>query len=86
DGDFGGQRVVTFLVCLQAADQGGATAYPRAGLEVAHRTGAAMMHYNVLVDGSPDDLSLHHGVPVLRGRKWLLRTTLRAHSRYRSSA
>jgi prolyl 4-hydroxylase len=80
--DYGGQRVVTFLICLRAADRGGETFYPKAGATVTHAAGAAMMHYNVVPDGSPDPRSVHHGMPVEAGEKWLLRTTLRARTRY----
>lgn len=80
--DNAGQRVVTFLMCLQAADRGGETAYPETNVTVTHATGAAMMHYNVLPDGNPDKLSLHHGMPVEAGEKWVLRTTLREQARY----
>lgn len=80
--DYGGQRVVTFLICLQAAEQGGETRYPRAELSVGHRAGTAALHYNILPDGGQDEMSLHHGLPVESGQKWLLRTTLRAHSRH----
>ncbi|MFU8831130.1 MAG: 2OG-Fe(II) oxygenase [Wenzhouxiangella sp.] len=82
--ELGGQRLASFLVCLRAADEGGATRYPRIGLDVEHRDGQAVMHYNTLPDGSADDWSQHHGMPVIRGEKWLLRTTLRANSRYPS--
>lgn len=83
--DYAGQRIVTFLICLQAADSGGETSYPDANVTVTHATGSAMMHYNVLPDGSPDPLSLHHGYPIKAGEKWLLRTTLREHTRYRNT-
>lgn len=81
--DFGGQRVVTFMICLQAAEAGGETYYPHANLKVAHHVGSATMHYNTTPDGWPDEFSLHHGMSVERGEKWLLRTTLRAGSQYR---
>lgn len=82
--DYGGQRVVTFMICLQAAEAGGETYYPHANLKVAHHAGLATMHYNTTPDGLPDESSLHHGMPVECGEKWLLRTTLRAASLYRS--
>lgn len=80
--DNAGQRMITFLMCLQAAESGGETAYPDAHVVVTHATGSAMMHYNVLPDGNPDKLSLHHGMPVDAGEKWVLRTTLREKTRY----
>ncbi len=82
--DFSGQRVVTFLICLVAPQQGGGTLYERAGVTVSHRPRRAAMHYNVDLRGQPDPLSLHTGLPVQAGEKWLLRTTLREFSRYRS--
>ncbi len=80
--DHAGQRVITFLMCLQAAERGGETFYPKTDVTVTHATDAAMMHYNVLPDGHPDKLSLHHGMPVEVGEKWVLRTTLREQTRY----
>ena len=76
--DPGGQRVVTFLICLQPAESGGETLYPKADLKVAHTQDHAMLHYNTLPDGGPDEMSLHHGLPIERGRKLILRTAIRA--------
>lgn len=81
--DFGGQRVVTFLMCLQEPAAGGETYYPRVDLKVGHGLGGAMLHYNTIPSGEPDEMSIHHGLPVESGEKWLLRTTLRSKSRYR---
>lgn len=80
-GDGGGQRVATFLVYLQAPLRGGETDYPRAGLRVRGRRGLAVAHYNV-ADGRPDPESLHAGLPVVEGEKWLWRSTLREHALY----
>jgi prolyl 4-hydroxylase len=80
--DFGGQRVATFLLYLRAPDAGGETSYPRAGVEVAGESGMAVIHYNVTPDGRQDHASLHAGRPIVRGEKWLWRSTLRAHSLY----
>jgi prolyl 4-hydroxylase len=82
--DLSGQRIATFLLCLEAAETGGGTAYPHAGLTVEYETGTAAMHFNVTPDGRADPHSLHRGLPVVRGEKWLLRTTLRERSRYPS--
>lgn len=84
--DLSGQRVVTFLVCLQAADAGGETIYNRTGLKVGYRAGQALMHYNTDQSGQPEPLSQHAGEPVTQGQKWLFRTTLREHSRYFGAA
>jgi len=80
--DTGGQRVMTFLLCIHAPSAGGGTVYRHNGLTVRHELGKAAIHYNVTADGKPDPHSLHCGLPVGGGEKWLLRTTLREHSRY----
>jgi len=80
--DSGGQRVITFLLCIHAPSAGGGTVYRHNGLTVRHELGKAAIHYNVTADGKPDPHSLHCGLPVDGGEKWLLRTTLREHPRY----
>ncbi|MSQ97712.1 MAG: hypothetical protein EXR85_00215 [Xanthomonadales bacterium] len=82
--DFSGQRLVTFLLCLQAPEAGGETVYDHSGLSVVYETGMATLHFNVTPAGTPDAQSLHHGCPVQLGQKWLMRTTLREHSLYRA--
>lgn len=81
-GDFGGQRIATFLLYLRAPDAGGETSYPAAGLDVAGEAGMAVVHYNVTPDGCQDPASLHAGKPIVAGEKWLWRSTLRARSLY----
>ena len=81
--DISGQRVATFLICLQAPELGGETMYNSTGLQVRYKTGMAALHHNVTPDGMPDKHSLHQGQPVKKGQKWLMRTTLREHSLYR---
>ncbi len=82
--DFSGQRLVTFLLCLQAPAAGGETVYDHSGLAIVYETGMATLHFNVTPAGAPDAHSLHHGCPVQLGQKWLMRTTLREHSLYRA--
>ncbi len=82
--DFSGQRVATFLLCLNAPDAGGETVYDQTGLTVSYQDGMATLHFNVTPACAPDAQSLHHGCPVQLGQKWLLRTTLREHSLYRA--
>lgn len=76
-GDRAGQRVASFLVYLRAPAQGGETHYLRLGLKVAGRPRMALCHFNLTQAGQPDESTLHTGEPVLRGEKWLARTTLR---------
>ena len=76
-GDRGGQRVASFLVYLRAAEAGGETHYLTLGKKIAGRERMALCHFNCLPSGEPDAATLHTGEAVLRGEKWLARTTLR---------
>ena len=68
----GGQRVGTILVYLQAPDEGGATSFPVAGLDLRPREGDAIVFRNVTATGECDQASLHSGVPVISGEKIVL--------------
>lgn len=76
-GDRGGQRVASFLVYLRAAEAGGETHYLSIGRKIAGRERMALCHFNCLPSGEPDAATLHTGEAVVRGEKWLARTTLR---------
>ncbi len=84
--DFSGQRMVTFLICIVAPEQGGETLYDRTGTRISYQHRMAALHYNADKHGQADPLSLHSGTPVTAGEKWLLRTTLREFSRYQSDS
>jgi len=66
-----GNRLRSLCVYLNDVDAGGATEFQRAGLRVEPRAGDAVLFDNLLPDGSPDTESLHAGLPVERGVKWL---------------
>lgn len=82
NGDHAGQRVASFLVYLMPAEEGGETHYLKIGKKIAPRERMALCHYNCLPDGTPDPDTLHTGEPVVKGEKWLARTTLREGSFY----
>jgi len=77
-GDRSGQRVITFLIYLRAADEGGGTHYLHPGLTVEGEDGAAVLHWNCLPNGRLDPDSHHAGLPVVRGEKWLARAAFHA--------
>ncbi len=81
-GDLGGQRAVTFLLCLRAPEEGGETFFHHPQRAVAGQLGQALLHYNAVPDGGQDVQSLHSGRPVIRGEKWMWRSTLREHPLY----
>ncbi len=67
----GGQRHSTVCVYLNAVQQGGETVFPNRDVTVQPRRGRAVMFCNLHADGSADPHSLHAGLPVLAGEKWL---------------
>lgn len=74
----GGQRVATFLVYLNTPEKGGETVFPRVNIKVTPEKGKAVLFYNVNKVGKEDPMSLHGGMPVIQGEKWLLTRWLRA--------
>lgn len=78
-----GNRARTICVYLNEPEAGGETEFPVAGVKVEPRAGRAIVFDNLLDDGSPDPDSLHAGLPVLRGEKWLATLWLRQ-GRYRA--
>ncbi|MDE1886601.1 MAG: SEL1-like repeat protein [Gammaproteobacteria bacterium] len=76
-GDNSGQRIASFLVYLRAPEQGGETHYLKLNRKIAGRARMALCHFNLTSAGTPDEMTLHTGAPVLKGEKWLARTTLR---------
>jgi hypothetical protein len=72
-----GNRASTVCVYLNDVEAGGATRFPLNGLTVPPRAGAAIAFRNLTADGNPDPDSLHAGLPVERGEKWLATLWLR---------
>jgi prolyl 4-hydroxylase len=72
------QRVWTAIVYLNQGFRGGETQFPRAGLTIVPRTGDAILFRNTLADGRPDPHSLHAGLRLLAGTKWVATRWIRA--------
>lgn len=72
-----GQRLVTFLVCLNDDYEGGETDFSAIGLRYRGRTGDALMFANVDLVGNPDRSTLHAGLTPTQGEKWLLSQWIR---------
>lgn len=65
----GGQRVGTVVMYLNTPEQGGATIFPDAGVDVhAIQGNAVFFSYGI---PSPTTLTLHGGAPVVKGEKWV---------------
>jgi prolyl 4-hydroxylase len=69
----GGQRIASVLMYLNTPEAGGGTAFPAVGLTVTALRGSAV--YFAYEGG--DASSLHAGLPVLRGEKWIATKWLR---------
>ncbi|HWX66806.1 MAG TPA: 2OG-Fe(II) oxygenase [Rhodanobacter sp.] len=69
----GGQRIASVVMYLNTPAQGGGTAFPEIGLTVTARRGSAV--YFAYEGG--DHSSLHAGLPVLSGEKWIATKWLR---------
>lgn len=63
----GGERIASFIMYLNTPEGGGGTHFPRAGLTVCARKGSAV--YFAYENG--DQSSLHAGLPVTAGEKWI---------------
>ncbi|MFC5568697.1 2OG-Fe(II) oxygenase [Lysobacter yangpyeongensis] len=72
-----GNRARTICVYLNEPEAGGETAFPVSGVTVEPQAGRAVVFDNLLADGSPDVDSLHAGLPVQHGEKWLATLWLR---------
>jgi prolyl 4-hydroxylase len=75
----GGQRVATLVMYLNDVEQGGATDFPDIGLSVLPRQGCAVYFAYTGPFGQVDPLSLHAGLPVIAGEKWIATKWLRQH-------
>ena len=68
----GGQRTWTAMVYLKDVEEGGATWFPRAGLRVSPQRGLLLAWNNMQPDGSPNTDTLHEGMPVVKGVKYIV--------------
>jgi len=70
--DPSGQRIRTLLVGLDDDFEGGETQFVTAELKLKYAVGDGLLFHNSDASGAPDKSSLHAGLPVTRGQKWLL--------------
>jgi prolyl 4-hydroxylase len=74
------QRIFTAIAYLSDDYEGGETRFLRTGLDFRGRTGDLLLFSNVTLDGEPDQLAEHAGLPVRAGVKlvasrWIWRTS-----------
>jgi prolyl 4-hydroxylase len=68
----GGQRTWTAMAYLNPVDEGGATWFPRAGIRVAPKPGLLLIWNNLQPDGKPNYETLHEGMRVVEGTKYIV--------------
>lgn len=68
----GGQRSWTAMAYLNPVEAGGMTAFTRAGIAIAPEPGALLVWNNALPDGRPNEGTLHAGMPVMAGAKYII--------------
>ena len=67
-----GQRTWTAMIYLNEPDDGGATRFKLIGKTVQPEQGKLLAWNNLLPDGSPNPATLHQGMKVRRGTKYVL--------------
>ena len=67
-----GQRTWTAMVYLNQPEDGGATRFKTIGKTVQPETGKLLAWNNLLPDGRPNPATLHHGMKVRRGTKYII--------------
>ena len=72
-----GQRVMTLVTYLNDDFTGAPTRFPKLELDLRGGVGDAVVFSNVNPDGSPDENTLHAGMPPEAGRKWVLSQWIR---------
>jgi predicted 2-oxoglutarate/Fe(II)-dependent dioxygenase YbiX len=67
-----GDRIVTFLLYLNDDYDGGELQFPKTGFMCKGAKGDAIYFAHVDTSGKQDPLSLHAGLKVTRGEKWVM--------------
>ncbi|MFL6743902.1 MAG: prolyl hydroxylase family protein [Sphingomicrobium sp.] len=67
-----GQRTWTAMIYLNEPEDGGATRFKRIGKTIQPERGKLLAWNNLLPDGSPNPATLHQGMKVRRGTKYVL--------------
>jgi prolyl 4-hydroxylase len=67
-----GQRSWTAMIYLNKPEDGGATRFKAIGKTVQPDVGKLLMWNNLLPDGMPNDATLHQGMKVRKGTKYIL--------------
>ena len=75
-----GQRTWTAMIYLNQPEDGGATRFRRIGKTIQPETGKLLAWNNLLPDGRPNPATLHQGMKVRRGTKYIVTKWFREHA------
>lgn len=67
-----GQRTWTAMLFLNAPEAGGATRFKTLGKNIRPETGKLLLWNNLKPDHRPNDFTLHQGLPVRKGTKYII--------------
>ena len=67
-----GQRTWTFMIYLNDVEEGGYTSFPYTYISIKPKTGTAIIWNNLNKDKSTNVYSSHHGMPIIKGEKYIL--------------
>ncbi|MEL7446936.1 MAG: 2OG-Fe(II) oxygenase [Pseudomonadota bacterium] len=67
----GGQRSWTAMAFLNTVEEGGQTHFTHIGAKIDPKPGALLIWNNAQPDGSPNAATIHAGMPVLKGSKYV---------------
>ena len=67
-----GQRSFTAMAYLNAVEGGGATSFPQLGMAIVPRPGMLLIWNNADPEGNPNPWTIHAGMPVVRGVKYII--------------
>lgn len=81
-----GQRVVTFLACLNDDYTGGETDFPELGVRHKGTKGEGLFFVNASPDGRLDMRMKHAWLPTTQGDKWIVSQFVRSRPFVRTGA
>ena len=76
-----GQRTWTAMLYLNQPADGGATRFRAIGKTIRPETGKLLLWNNLNPDGSPNEATLHQGMKVRKGTKYIVTLWYRANAR-----
>ena len=76
-----GQRTWTAMLYLNQPEEGGATRFKDIGKTIQPELGKLVAWNNLLADGSPNAATLHQGMKVRRGTKYIITKWFREYAR-----